>query len=465
MQHKLKTTMNIVRIIRKSACAAVILAAALFSVSCDKDENFGISGSDEGISYDYPGRRTAHVENRRVLLFYECGFNELYSYLRDNMDSEKFGLPKGYLPGSGRNDDVVLIFSKLAKNQSYKNVPSYLRRVYKDLEGNMVSDTLKIYPESTVAASSATMKEVLDYVKALFPAKGYGMVFASHGSGWLPNGYYNSPSQFEREHRHSNGAKYSRRRMSLSYPDIPEGNMETDDPYAGMVRSIGQDKMSYGDQEMSIKEFADGIPYHLDYLFFDMCFGGGVEVAYGLKDKADYLGISPAEVLADGMFDYTKLVSFLLEGPTPDLLGLFTDSFERYNKRSGDTRSATVTLVRTDGLENLASVCKTLVSKYSSAIANAPVSEIQGYFRYNRHYFYDLEDTFDKCGVSAEDMATLRNAISRTIIYKNATPSFLGEFDIKTYSGYSMYIPCAGSNILNYYFMDEAWNKAVGLVN
>ena len=135
MQHKLKTTMNIVRIIRKSACAAVILAAALFSVSCDKDENFGISGSDEGISYDYPGRRTAHVENRRVLLFYECGFNELYSYLRDNMDSEKFGLPKGYLPGSGRNDDVVLIFSKLAKNQSYKNVPSYLRRVYKDLEG------------------------------------------------------------------------------------------------------------------------------------------------------------------------------------------------------------------------------------------------------------------------------------------------------------------------------------------
>ncbi|MBQ8061206.1 MAG: hypothetical protein IJ205_04615, partial [Bacteroidales bacterium] len=174
---------------------------------------------------------------------------------------------------------------------------------------------------------------------------------------------------------------------------------------------------------------------------------------------------SPAEVLADGMYDYTKLLGFLFNGSTTDLRGLFVDSFEKYNKQSGQYRSATVTLVRSDGLERLASVCHDLFSKYSSAIAHAPVSQIQGYFRQNRHYFYDLEDTFAKCGASSEDMAALRNAIDGTIVYKNATPSFLNVFEINTYSGYSIYLPCAGTSLLDSYYKDEEWNKAVGLVN
>ena len=452
-------TMNIVNSIgRFLKVAAVVLASALMAGCEEKDENFIIDGSKEGINYNYPGNRKSLQETRRVLLFYECGFNTLYNYLKDNMEKD---LPEGYLPGGGRNEDVVLIFSKIANNQNYKDVPSYLRRVYKDMDGNMVSDTVKAFPASTVASSPATMREVLNLVKTTFPAKGYGMLFASHGSGWLPAGYYNNPSEYERNHRKSGSAKYSRR---LSDPDIPQGNMMTDDPFAGMVRSLGQDCMSSGDIEMTVSEFAEGIPFHLDYLLFDMCFGGGMEVVYGLKDKADYLGVSPAEVLAAGMYDYTKITTFLLKGPSPDLQGLFKDSFDRYDKQSGTSRSATVTLVRTDGLEELASVCKGLVDKYSNAIAHAPTSQIQGFFRYDRHYFYDLEDTFAKCGVSDADMTTLRNAIARTILYKNATPSFLGEFDIKTYSGYSIYLPCKGTTLLNSIFKDEPWNKAVGLV-
>ena len=58
------------------------------------------------------------------------------------------------------------------------------------------------------------------------------------------------------------GRKLSARRLL----GVPEGSMELDDPHAGMVRSIGQDKMSYGDVEMSVSEFASGIPFHLDFL-------------------------------------------------------------------------------------------------------------------------------------------------------------------------------------------------------
>ena len=150
------------------------------------------------------------------------------------------------------------------------------------------------------------------------------MVFSSHGSGWLPAGYYYSPSRFEDDHKGEVGtSRQGIAAQSVGHPrlPVPEGDLPDTDPFYGMTRSIGQDyiKGSYYGHEMSVSEFADAIPYHLDYLLFDMCFSGGVEVAYGLKDKADYLGLSPAEVLGDGMFDYTKITSFLLDRTTPDL--------------------------------------------------------------------------------------------------------------------------------------------------
>ena len=437
---------------------AVVISATLSFSFCDtKDPDLGIRADEEGINYTPHGNRQALGETRRVLLFYECGFNSLNHELSRDMEEE---IPKGLIPGGGRHDDVLLVFSKFALNANYKGVPSYLRRLYKDSEGNVVSDTLKTYPASTVASSGATMRDVLSLVGSSFPAKGYSMVYASHGSGWLPAGYINDPSKFERTHR-SDGRKMSKRSMDY---DIPTDILERDDPYAGMVRSIGQDKMSYGDVEMTVSEFADGIPFHLDLLLFDMCFSGGIEIAYALRDKADFLGISPAEVLADGMFDYTKIVDFLFKGSTPDLLGLFKDSFDKYDKQTGEYRSATVTLVRTAGLGKIAEECAKLVTNYSEAIAHAPASQIQGYFRLGRHYFYDLEDIFAKSGVSDADMAGLRNALSDCIMYKAATPFFINSFEIKTYSGLSMYLPCAGTDLLDTYYENEPWNKAIGLV-
>lgn len=451
--------MNSTKAIRKVLAAAAVLVASLAMSSCDeKDLNIGIDPKEEGIQYIYPGNRQPMEETRRVLLFYECGFNSLSDYLTKNMEEE---LPEGYIPTAGRNDDVILVFSKIALNLNYKDVPSYLRRIYKDPEGEVVSDTLMTYPSSVVASSGETMRDVLSYVKSAFPAKGYGMVYSSHGSGWLPTGYYSNPNLFELTHRSGSRGRMSSARRLLG---VPEGSMESDDPYAGMVRSIGQDKMSYGDKEMTVSEFASGIPFRLDYLLFDMCFSGGVEVAYGLKDKADYLGVSPAEVLAAGTYDYTKITEFLLKGATPDLTGLFRNSFDMYNKQSGEYRSSTLTLIRTDGLDNLGAVCRQIISNHTAELANAPASEIQGFYRMNRHYFYDLEDIFAKSGIPESEMQALRNAIDACVVYKAATPSFLGDFTIDTYSGMSMYLPCAGTSLLDSYYTDEPWNAASELV-
>ena len=76
----------------------------------------------------------------------------------------------------------------------------------------------------------------------------------------------------------------------------------------------------------------------------------------------------------------------------------------------------------------------------------------------------DLEDIFAKSGVPDNELATLSEAVSGCVVYKAATPSFISSFEIKTYSGLSMYLPASGTSLLDSHYKDEPWNKAVGLV-
>ena len=257
--------MNILKIIAGTAATALFMIAA---AGCCKNN------LDEPESAD-----------RRVLLFYECAFNDIGSYMRRNMEDQQKGLPAGHIPG--KYGDVLLVYSRIAEN-GHTPVNSYLRRIYKTSKGKVISDTLKVFGKETIAASPSTLSAVLTLVKEKFPAnKGYGMVFSSHGSGWLPAGYYYSPSRFENDHKGEVGtSRQGIAAQSVGHPrlPVPEGDLPDTDPFYGMTRSIGQDyiKGSYYGHEMSVSEFADAIPYHLDYLHFDMCFSCGVEVAYGL---------------------------------------------------------------------------------------------------------------------------------------------------------------------------------------
>ena len=88
---------------------------------------------------------------------------------------------------------------------------------------------------------------------------------------------------------------------------------------------------------------------------------------------------------------------------------------------------------------------------------------MQGFYRLNRHYFFDLEDIFVQCGATESDLTRLRQAVDRCIVYRNATPYFL-NIKIDTYSGMSMYLPCGGTPLLDAAYRNEAWNKAIRLV-
>lgn len=96
------------------------------------------------------------------------------------------------------------------------------------------------------------------------------------------------------------------------------------------------------------------------------------------------------------------------------------------------------------------------------------MDSLQRYYRLNKHWFYDLEDFMTSISPDEERTESFRQALDAAVVYKKATDAFvLGgyvQFDIKTFSGLSTYVPNPENSVLDKYYRTLAWNKAVTMV-
>lgn len=409
-----------------------LLAVLLVATACSKDAGFemGISGADSASRSS--SERGYSMPSRRVMVMISAGYNSLSGYLSEDLKD----LESGYIPeGTYFNADVLLVLARLPKSAGDYASPSapVLYRLWANRSGEVQRDTIQVWGGDTQLCTRETIHEALSTTQKKYPAQSYGVVFSSHGSGWLPSGYYTDPSKFEP----SSGSLWS-------------------------LRSIGQDKTPSGGTEMSLEDFADAIPMHLDYCLIDACLSGCVEVAHALKGKADIVGFSPTEVLADG-FDYKNITTHLFAKPL-DPVEVCREYFAYYNAQSGSNRSATITAVDTRKMDALEAVCKELFEAYRPILKTMSGGNVQGYFRYDRHYFYDLRDILVQAGISEQEKARLDAALSQFIVYQAATDYFL-SIPLKRVCGLSMYLPSMGSTYLNKYYKENiSWNQATELV-
>ena len=409
-----------------------LLAVLLVATACSKDAGFemGISGADSASRSS--SERSYSMPSRRVMVMISAGYNSLSGYLSEDLKD----LESGYIPeGTYFNADVLLVLARLPKSAGDYASPSapVLYRLWANRSGEVQRDTIQVWGGDTQLCTRETIHEALSTTQKKYPAQSYGVVFSSHGSGWLPPGYYTDPSQFEP----SSGSLWS-------------------------LRSIGQDKTPSGGTEMDLNDFADAIPMHLDYCLIDACLSGCVEVAHALKGKADIVGFSPTEVLADG-FDYKNITTHLFAKPL-DPVEVCREYFAYYNAQSGSNRSATITAVDTRKMDALEAVCKELFEAYRPILKTMSGGNVQGYFRYDRHYFYDLRDILVQAGISEQEKTRLDAALSQFIVYQAATDYFL-SIPLTRVCGLSMYLPSMGSTYLNNYYKEHvSWNQATELV-
>ena len=398
----------------------------------------------------------------RVFIVYSCGFNNLASYLNEDIKE----ICEGYASVKGKNH--VVIFSHRTKNGGNYSTPNspVIAQLRKNKEGKVYRDTLLVMEPATVSANSETLHEALSFIKDKFQDAEYSILFSSHGTGWTPDGYCVKPDDFDPTG--SIPISMSRRKIAPSWGVAPEDG-------GPVVKSFGvQNITSNTYHEMDITDMADAFPMKMKSIIFDACFMGGVEVVYELKDVTDYIIASQTEILADGM-DYKTMLSYVFEGE-----GMFgsiqkmTDYCENfynyYNSQSYvKYKSATISLTDCTRLDELADVCSVLFAKYRDEIAELEGSiNVQRYFRLeyaNEHkWFFDLEDILLNCNITEEEKATLKNALDNCVIYKAATERFISDINLRNHSGLSMYLPYKDRTYLNNFYKTLSWNKATGLV-
>lgn len=298
-------------------------------------------------------------------------------------------------------------------------------------------ETVAEYPEENSASADVFSRVVRD-VAAMYPADSYGLIFTSHASGWLPEGTLATPQRD--------------------------------------TRSIGSDMSSgtlaQGNTEMELADFADAIPDgHFDFIIFEACLMAGVEVAYELRNKTDYVLASSAELLAPGFIPvYSRMSPKLFDTSISiesSLKEFASEYFDYINTKSGVYRSTTLSIIRTEELDALAALVTETYPKADS-IESSDISGLQHFDRPGSYgdasalpRYFDLGDYMQSISTRAL-YDRFEKLMDRIVVWKAATPMFMENyngFKIICHSGLTIYIPQTELPFLNEAYRKTAWGK------
>lgn len=461
----MRTLRNILWIV-----AAMAVMAACIKQSAPTHRGEGGSEGSEEEPYSPDTDYLPYSQDSTAVLLYSAAFNNLSKDIKENI--RKIG--GGQIPVKNSRKKL-LIFAHLARaNDDYETpMKSHLVWVYAG-EGNMVfkdpltgvadtlihnvhCDTLLTFDASVTACDPTTLHQVLEFVQNKFPEHKYGLVLSSHGTGWLPAGVYNSTNYYP-------PVMLGKKRPASEGLPLYLYNQNPSEP---AVRTFGAEAVKEGkviySKEMGITSLASAIPGKLEFIIFDACLMGCVEVAYELRNVTESICFSPTEILSAGMY-YETFIDRLLARDRIDKYA--EDYFRYYNSRVGTSRSAAVAVVRTEGLETLAQICKELTLTYREHVDTVG-TDVQKYFRGNNSWFYDLKDIYVQSHISLEDQKRLQLALDACVVYKAFTPEFLG-LQLLRCCGLAMYLPNrtvkSSKETVNAYYRTLAWNNAVNLV-
>jgi len=261
------------------------------------------------------------------------------------------------------------------------------------------------------SVSADKIKEILLEIVNLYPSDNYDLVLWSHGSSWLPSG--------------------------------------------SALRSFGEDQ---GNQ-LNIAELANALPICFECILFDACLMGSVEVAYELRNKTNYLIATSTETIADG-FPYEIIIPELLS-ENCSYSQIAQIYFDFYNNMKGGYRSATISLIKSSEMEELAAVTKKMIIKNINWISIIKISDIQRLDVYSEQYHFDFSDYISKLFPNIDKTEFIKQ-LQKTILFKANTPKFIDMYNINTYCGLSCYISRSERKDLNLFYKNLKWYNESG---
>lgn len=356
----------------------------------------------------------------RTVLVYLVGDNT-----SNDLSNLLMGNFKGMKVGMNQVDDAdcnLIVYSEMKRD-----VPHFIR-IYKN-GGKVIADTLYTYPEQN-PLSTEVMGNTITEMMRLFPADSYGMIFLSHGDGWIPG-------------------------------TAPTG------------RWIGD----YRGTQMDIADFHQVLKdtkCHLDFLLFDDCFMQSVEVAFELRDCVDYFIGSPTEIPGPG--GYYELITpnlFLKDNFAIEIANSYFKHYE--DKYTGEeptsndkwTGGVSVSVIDSKALDELAAATKNILPNYITDRQTIASNQVMRYDRRNStKYYYDFDGLMRSLTQENADYEAWKSAFDAAVILWNTTPrnysAFTGMFSMSGSAGLSSYIPRSYSTTLNDFYHTYEWYTAAG---
>ncbi len=364
----------------------------------------------------------------RTVLAYVLGDNSLTSFATTDLNEMLDGIK-----------DVNTSLNNLIVYIDRKGVAPQLIRICRNTDNQIIKDTIQSYSITRNSVGVSEMEEVFTYTFDNFPAKSYGLVLWSHGDGWIPAPPVTSSSRIN-------------------------------------TRWIGQDTNNgSADKRLNIDDLhtvLKSVP-RLDYLLFDACYMQSVEVAYELRDCADYFIGSPTEIPGPGA-PYQAVVPALFAATNPALsvAGAYYDFYEqKYNGGVGMsnanwTGGVSIAVLQSSKLDALASATRDL-SIYSQPSINQ--SGILCYDPLREKIYFDMEGVVKTITGNTPAFQNWKAAYDAAVVYKKTTPKnyvtdFWGRgemFSMTGYTGVSIYILGSGTASQDAYYKKLLWYRAM----
>ena len=415
-----------------------IIRLFILFAACSKDDD----------SYEAPPEPA-----QRTVIVYMSGENNLSSYLQNDLNEMKSGRQQ-----VAANENLVVFVDRASTTEM-----PYIAKI--TAEGNM--EKLYEYEKDFLASDPDNMEEVLRRCIQLCPAtRDYGLVLWGHASGWIiekdsvDNSIYGAPRRAYGGDNGNNAAVYA----GCKWLNIP-----------------------------SMRQVFSRLGIKWKFIFSDCCNMQNIETAYELKDAAEYLIGSPAEITGNGAPYNTVVPALFIQ----DDIQMYKSVCDNYNEQIDAAGGhLPISVIKTSQMNALADATRQVLPIVAG---NVPQDDFgKGHIYYfglvkqdsweyiylmNEKTLYDMNDII-RWGLSEDTAAyqSWRAVFDQTVVYSkistfwhanciegNAFTRTFKDFTVtsEAFGGVSMFFPQHKYDNSPYYKHNElikqmGWYYAVG---
>lgn len=332
------------------------------------------------------------------------GYSSIYGCLLKNLDD----MEQAIIEEKGLGNSQILVFI----SESIKT--SHLVKIGYN-KGKCRRDTLNTYTSYDYTTPDG-IASLLTSVKQWAPADNYSMIIGCHGEGWMPK-------EQTKQRRYFGGSA-----ISIDISDFNEG-----------IKNAGM---------------------KMNYILFDDCYMSGIEVAYQLREAANYLIASTSEMMGYGM-PYHKILKYLL-ADNPDYEAVcsdFTSFYKTFSMPYG-----TIAVTDLGYTEEMASFMKAINITHTFDLDKIDDVQDLDVEHFTPTVYFDLGSYLRVlCGDDAATYTKAANLLKKLVPYKGTTGMIYSNagrksLKLKEYSGLTVSDPSVNAKAVETKKQTAWWN-------